>query len=235
MQQQCLRIISDSFKAMSTQILEVEIYVKLIQLHLTHLQIKFRQRMKKKQHDVFISSFCNKIKNNLTTQRDKRRRWVVKTSNEKKQKWSAKLAKKMRKRTKWTKNRSRKRDINSFELNNSRHETLIRRKIDVAFARRWQMTSRARNWNCTKSWRSQKALSSRTYVRDALSSLIICYFDACLLCYRLTAFATILDKRSSTYYFSTWTEQQTDNACLTSTKRRMYASYWTSRRNSKRR
>jgi hypothetical protein len=37
MQQQCLKMISDSFKAMSTQILEIEIYVKLIQLHLTHL------------------------------------------------------------------------------------------------------------------------------------------------------------------------------------------------------
>jgi hypothetical protein len=55
-------MISDSFKAMSTQILEVEIYVKLIQLHLAHLQIKFRQRMKKKQHDVLIFNFCNKSK-----------------------------------------------------------------------------------------------------------------------------------------------------------------------------
>jgi hypothetical protein len=100
MQQQCLRMISDSFKAMSTQILEVEIYVKFIQLHLTHLQIKFRQRMKKKQHDAFISSFCNRIKSRLTTQRDRRRRRAVETSNEKKQKWSAKLAKKMRKKNK---------------------------------------------------------------------------------------------------------------------------------------
>jgi hypothetical protein len=95
-----LRMISDNFKAMSTQILEVEIYVKFIQLHLTHLQIKFRQRMKKKQHDAFIFNFCNRIKNRLTTQRDRRRRRAVKTSNEKKQKWSAKLAKKMRKKNK---------------------------------------------------------------------------------------------------------------------------------------
>jgi hypothetical protein len=56
--------------------------------------------MKKKQHDVFIFNFCNKIKNCLTTQRDKRRRRVVKTSSEKKQTWSAKLAKKMRKKNK---------------------------------------------------------------------------------------------------------------------------------------
>ncbi len=32
--------------------------------------------------------------------RDKRKRWIVKTSNEKKQKWSAKLTKKMRKKNK---------------------------------------------------------------------------------------------------------------------------------------
>jgi hypothetical protein len=136
---------------------------------------------------------------------------------------------------KWTKNRSKRRDIDSFESNDSKHETLIRRKIDVASARRWQKTSRAKDWNCTKSWRSQRVLSSRTCVRNALSSLIICSFDACLLCYRLTAFTTILDKRSSTCCFSAWTEQQTDNACLESTKRRIYASYWTSRRDSKRR
>ncbi len=100
MQQQCLKIISDNFKTMSTQILEIEIYVKLIQLHLTHLQIKFRQRMKKKQHDAFIFNFCNRIKNRLTTQRDRRRRRAVETSNERKQKWSTKLTKKMRKKNK---------------------------------------------------------------------------------------------------------------------------------------
>ncbi len=95
---QCLKIINDNFKTMSTQILEIEIYVKFIQLHLTHLQIRFKQRMKKKQHDAFIFNFCNRIKNRLTIQRDKRKRQIVKTLNEKKQKWSAKLAKKMRKK-----------------------------------------------------------------------------------------------------------------------------------------
>jgi hypothetical protein len=94
MQQQCLRMINDNFKTMSMQILEIEIYVKFIQLHLAHLQIKFRQRMKKKQHDALIFSFCNRIKSRLTTQRDRRRRRVVKMSNAKKQKWSTKLAKK---------------------------------------------------------------------------------------------------------------------------------------------
>jgi hypothetical protein len=93
-------MINDNFKTMSTQILEIEIYVEFIQLHLTHLQIKFRQRMKKKQHDAFIFNFCNKIKSRLTTQRDKRRRRVAETSNERKQKWTAKLMKKMRKKNK---------------------------------------------------------------------------------------------------------------------------------------
>jgi hypothetical protein len=67
MSQQCLKMINDNFKAMSTQILEIEIFVEFIQLHLIHLQIKFRQRIKKKQHDAFVFNFCNKIKNRLTT------------------------------------------------------------------------------------------------------------------------------------------------------------------------
>jgi hypothetical protein len=100
MQQQCLKMINDSFKTMSTQILEIEIYVEFIQLHLAYLQIKFRQRIKKKQHDAFIFNFCNRIKNCLTIQRDKHKRRIVKTSSEKKQKWSAKLTKKIRKKNK---------------------------------------------------------------------------------------------------------------------------------------
>jgi hypothetical protein len=191
--------------------------------------------MKKKQHDAFISNFCNKIKNRLTIQRDRRRRRIVKTSNERKQKWSTKLTKKIRKKNKMNEESIEKTWHKLFESNDSKHETFIKRKIDVAFARRWQMTSRVKDWNCTESWRSQKALSSRTCVRNALSSLIIFSFDVCLLCYRLTAFATILDKRLSTCCFFAWTEQQTDNACLELTKRRIYASYWTSKRNSRRR
>jgi hypothetical protein len=116
-------MINDSFKTMSTQILEVEIYVKFIQLHLIHLQIKFRQRMKKKQHDVFIFSSCNKIKNRLTTQRDRRRRRVVETSSERKQKWSAKSAKKIRKK-------------------NKMNEELIEKTWHKLFRVKWQQT-----WN----------------------------------------------------------------------------------------
>jgi hypothetical protein len=94
MQQQCLKMINDNFKTMSTQIFKIEIYVKFIQMYLTHLQIKFRQRMKKKQHDAFIFNFCNTIKNCLTTQRDKRKRRVIKTSNEKKTKIISKISEK---------------------------------------------------------------------------------------------------------------------------------------------
>jgi hypothetical protein len=93
-------MINDNFKRMSTKILEMKIFVKFIQLHLIYLQIKFRQRMKKKQHNVFIFNFCKKIKSRSTTQRDKRRRRVAETPNERKQKWSAKLMKKMRKKNK---------------------------------------------------------------------------------------------------------------------------------------
>jgi hypothetical protein len=84
---------------MSTQIRNRNLR-KIIQLHLIYSQIKFRQRMKKKQHDVFIFNFCNKIKNRLTIQRDKRKRRIAETSIEKKQKWTTKLMKKMRKKNK---------------------------------------------------------------------------------------------------------------------------------------
>jgi hypothetical protein len=129
----------------------------------------------------------------------------------------------------------KKRDINSFESNDNKHETLIKRKIDVVSARRWQRISRAKDWNCTESWLNQKALSSRTCVRNALSSLIICFLDACRSCYRLTAFVIIFDRRLSTCCFSTRTKQGTDKTCLKLTKRQIYASYWTSRRDSRRR
>ncbi len=203
-------------------------------MHLAHLQIEFRQRMKKKQHDVLIFNFCNKIKNRLTTQRDKRRRRVAETSSERKQKWSAKLMKKLRKKNKMNEVSIEKTWHKFFRVNDSRHETLIKRQIDVAFARRWQRTSRAKDWNCTKSWLNQKTLLSRTCVQNALSSLIICSFDACQSCYCLTVLVIILDKRSSTCCFSAWTKSRTNKTCLKLTKRRIYASYLTSRRNSRR-
>jgi hypothetical protein len=80
--------------------------------------------MKKKQHDVFIFNFCNKIKSRLTTQRDKRKRRVVKTSNEKKQKWSTKLAKKMRKKNKMNEESIKKTWHKFFRLKIA-HDTII--------------------------------------------------------------------------------------------------------------
>jgi hypothetical protein len=47
--------------------------------------------MKNKQYDALIFNFCNKIKSRLATSRDNRRCRVVKTLNEKKQRWSIKF------------------------------------------------------------------------------------------------------------------------------------------------
>jgi hypothetical protein len=88
-----------------------------------------------------------------------------------------------------------------LKSNNNRHETLIKLKIDVVFAKRWQRTSRIRDWNCTKSWLNQKMFSSRTYVQNALSSQIICSFNECQSCYHLIVFVIIFNKRSSTCCF----------------------------------
>ncbi len=72
------------------------------------MQIKFRRRIKKKQHDVFIFYFRNKIKSRLTIQRDKRRRRIAKMSSEKKQKRSTKLVKKNAKKEQNERNVSKK-------------------------------------------------------------------------------------------------------------------------------
>jgi hypothetical protein len=79
-------MINDNFKTISTQILEIEIFVKFLQLHLTHLQINFCQHIKNNWHDSLIITFCNKIKSRLATSRNKRRRKVVEISKKKKQK-----------------------------------------------------------------------------------------------------------------------------------------------------
>jgi hypothetical protein len=58
LQQQNLRLINDSFKTISMQILETKTHVQFIQLHMTRLQIFFKQRMKKHKHDELIENFC---------------------------------------------------------------------------------------------------------------------------------------------------------------------------------
>jgi hypothetical protein len=73
LQQQNLRLINDSFKTISMQILETEKHVQLIQLHMTCLQIFFKQRMKKHRHDVLIENFCRQIKHRLFEARRRRR------------------------------------------------------------------------------------------------------------------------------------------------------------------
>ncbi len=101
LQQQSLRQISDSFKAVSTQILEAKTHVQFIQLHMTRLQISFKQRMKKHKHDTLIKSFCEQIKHRLFEARKRRRRDVDETSTKRKIRWRqticAKLSKNERK------------------------------------------------------------------------------------------------------------------------------------------
>ncbi len=61
------------------QILEIKTHMQLIQLHMTRLQIFFKQRMKKHKHDVLIVNFCRQIKHRLFETRERRRRKTKKT------------------------------------------------------------------------------------------------------------------------------------------------------------
>jgi hypothetical protein len=62
------------------QILEAKTHVQLIQLHMTRLQISFKQRMKKHKHDTLIKRFCEQIKHRLFKARERRRRYIDETS-----------------------------------------------------------------------------------------------------------------------------------------------------------
>ncbi len=88
LQQQNLRLINDNFKTISMQILETKTHVQLIQLHMTRLQIFFKQRMKKHKHDELIENFCRQIKHRLFETRRRRRRKTKETSIERKIKWT---------------------------------------------------------------------------------------------------------------------------------------------------
>jgi hypothetical protein len=88
LQQQNLRLINDNFKTISMQILETKTHVQLIQLHMTRLQIFFKQRMKKHKHDVLIENFCRQIKHRLFETRRRRRRRAKETSIARKIKWT---------------------------------------------------------------------------------------------------------------------------------------------------
>ncbi len=88
LQQQNLRLINDNFKTISMQILKTKTHVQLIQLHMTRLQIFFKQRMKKHKHDELIENFCRQIKHRLFETRRRRRRKTKETSIERKIKWT---------------------------------------------------------------------------------------------------------------------------------------------------
>jgi hypothetical protein len=66
------------------QIFETKTHVQFIQLHMTRLQIFFKQRMKKHKHDELIENFCRQIKHRLFETRKRHRRKTKKTSIERK-------------------------------------------------------------------------------------------------------------------------------------------------------
>jgi hypothetical protein len=70
------------------QILESKTHVQFIQLHMTRLQIFFKQRMKKHKHDELIENFCRQIKHRLFETRKRRRRRAKKTLIERKIRWT---------------------------------------------------------------------------------------------------------------------------------------------------
>jgi hypothetical protein len=91
LQQQSLRVISDSLKTISMQILETKTHVQSIQLHIIRLKMSFKQRMKNHRHDTLIKSFCEQIKHRLFKTRERRKRRVHETSAERKIRWTLKM------------------------------------------------------------------------------------------------------------------------------------------------
>ncbi len=79
LQQQNLRLINDDFKTILMQILEIKTHMQFIQLHVTRLQIFFRQHIKKHKHDELIENFRRQIKHRLFETRKRRRRKTKKT------------------------------------------------------------------------------------------------------------------------------------------------------------
>jgi hypothetical protein len=89
-----LRIICDVFKTISHQILDVQTQIQLIKLHLIFLQIQMRMRLHENAHNTLTKIHCDKIKWKLTTTRERRRRFVDTTLDERKRTWFDKLCSK---------------------------------------------------------------------------------------------------------------------------------------------
>ena len=87
LQKKNLRSICDVFKTTSRQLLDVETQIQSIELHLIFLQTKTRMRLHERVHNAFIKKQCDRIKKKLTIARDRRRRSVDSTSNERKRSW----------------------------------------------------------------------------------------------------------------------------------------------------
>jgi hypothetical protein len=163
-QQQSLRVISDSFKAISMQILETKTHVQSIQLHMTRLQMSFKQRMKIHKHDTLIRDFCEQIKHRLFETRERRRWKAHETSAERKIKWTLKMCIKLFEKKKAF--HLTKLSSSSFWQNENSCDARIKREIDAKSARRWWRTLRLRKWNCTKTWQNWKILSSCIWKRN---------------------------------------------------------------------
>ncbi len=166
LQQQNLRLINDNFKTISTQILETKTHVQLIQLHMTRLQIFFKQCIKEHKHDVLIENFCRQIKHRLFETRRRRRRKAEKTSITRKIKWTQTMHDNLSADERENVVFSNKILIKLFLKNEEICETHIKRKIDAKSAKRWWKISRQKKWNCTKTWSNRKVLSLFIWKRD---------------------------------------------------------------------
>jgi hypothetical protein len=91
LQKQNLRTISETFRATSREILDVETQMQLIELHLAYLQTKIRMRLHEDSHNALIIKHCDRIKRKLIQTRERRRRQVDITSKKRKRVWFAKL------------------------------------------------------------------------------------------------------------------------------------------------
>jgi hypothetical protein len=148
------------------QILKIKTHVQFIQLHMTRLQIFFKQRMKKHKHDVLIKVFIDKINivyskcENVVVEKQKKRRLREKSNERKRCTLSCLQTKEKTSffRTKFS--------LSSFWENEETCEAHIKRKIDAEFARRWWRIFCQKKWNCIKIWSNRKTLSLFIWKRN---------------------------------------------------------------------
>jgi hypothetical protein len=77
-------MISETFRATSKEILNVETQMQFIELHFAYLQTKIKMKLHEDSHNVLIIKYCDKIKRKLTQTRERKRRQVDITSKKRK-------------------------------------------------------------------------------------------------------------------------------------------------------